>query len=44
MVDQLDAAVDPVVDNRRNVAKKSDGKVFLLFCRLSVLASQVELY
>ena len=30
MVDQLDAAVDPVVDNRRNVAKKSDGKVVRL--------------
>ena len=26
MVDQLDAAVGPVVDKRRDVAKKSDGK------------------
>ena len=26
MVDQLDAAVGPVVDKRRNVAKRSDGK------------------
>ena len=26
MVDQLDAAVGPVVDKRRDVAKNSDGK------------------
>ena len=45
MVDQLDTAVGPVVDKRRDVAKKSDGKdVRLAFRSLFVLASQVELF
>ena len=44
MVDQLDAAVGPVVDKRRDVAKKSDGKdARLAFRSLFVLASQFEL-
>ena len=44
MVDQLDAAVGPVVDKRRDIAKKSDGKdVRLAFsqpflCRLLKLS------
>ena len=43
MVDQLDAAVGPVVDKRRDVAKKSDGKDVRLAFSCFVLASQFEL-
>ena len=49
MVDQLDAAVGPVVDKRRNVAKKSDGKdvrlaFFAAFFRWLLKLSCTELF